>query len=187
MQRQIEIWLLTTMLLSGALAHAQQSVAPVKASAQSATTLPANSEPLEIKLVRSKVVLVDGREVLQDATLAKPGEILEEVATYTNKSRTILKRVEATLPVPANTVLLIESIRPGNAKASIDGRCFSVPPLKRKVKQANGVEIEQTIAADEYRYLRWYPGDLAAGKSLAFSARFKVSDDNGLAAFQTGK
>jgi hypothetical protein len=49
-------------------------------------------------------------------------------------------------------------------------------PLKRKVKQANGVEVEQPVATSEYRYLRWYPGEIGAKQSIAFSAQFRVAD-----------
>lgn len=148
------------------------------ATAQKATSDAARgaAEPLQIKLVRSKVVLENGREVMQSAAVAKPDEILEDAATYTNTSKSALKSVEATLPVPPNTELVVASVNPTNAKASIDGKRFSKLPLTRKVRQSNGVEVEQTVPVSEYRYLRWYPGELAPGKSLTFSARFKVAN-----------
>ena len=172
-------------------AHAQTPSAPGTATRQVAAKSLGNSEPLEIKLVRSKVVLVDGKETLQSAAIAKPGDILEEVATYSNKSRLPLKGLEATLPIPPHTDLLMASIKPGTAKASIDGTQFSTLPLKRRVKRANGQEVEQPIPVSEYRYLRWYAGELAAEKTLVVSARFKVlndnTNDNSLAVSPTGK
>lgn len=148
------------------------------AMAQKATSDAARgaAEPLQITLVRSKVVLENGREVMQSAAVAKPDEILEEVATYTNISRSALKSVEATLPVPANTELIMASVKPSTAKASLDGKSFSKIPLTRKVRQSNGVEVEQPVPLSEYRYLRWYPGELLPGKPAAFSARFKVAN-----------
>lgn len=134
-------------------------------------------DPLQIKLVRSKVVIESGKEVLQSASVAKPGEILEEVAAYTNNSKSALKKLEATLPVPANTELVLASIKPASAKASVDGKIFANIPLVRRVKQSNGVELETPVPLNEYRYLRWYPGELAPAQSMIFSARFKVSDD----------
>ena len=134
------------------------------------------TDPLQIKLVRSKVVQDKGREVMESAATAKPGEVLEEVATYTNTSKTSLKNLEATLPVPPNTELVMASIKPAAAKASTDGKTFTTMPLMRKVKQANGVEVEMPVPLSEYRYIRWYPGELAPDKPLAFSARFKVAD-----------
>jgi len=145
-------------------------------SASGAHAQKAVTDPLQIKLVRSKVVQDKGREVMESAVTARPGEVLEDVATYTNTTKAALKNVEATLPVPANTELVMASIKPAAAKASTDGKTFSTMPLKRKVKQANGVEVETPVPLSEYRYLRWYPGELAPDKPLAFSARFKVAD-----------
>ncbi len=141
-----------------------------------ATAQKVASEPLQVKLVRSKIVLESGREVVQSAAIATPGDILEEIATYTNTSKAPLKSVEATLPIPANTELVMASIKPATAKASIDGKNFLKIPLIRKVRQANGVEVEQPVPLGEYRYLRWYPGELAPDKPMSFSARFKVEN-----------
>ena len=148
------------------------------AMAQRATSdrQPAAADPLQIKLVRSKVVLDRGREVQESASVAKPGEILEEVATYTNTSRSALKNLEATLPVPANTELVMASVKPANVHASADGKAFATLPLVRKMRQPGGVEVDQPVPLAEYRYLRWYPGELAPGKSMSFSARFKVAN-----------
>ena len=136
------------------------------------------ADPLQIKLVRSKVVLENGREAMQSAVVAKPGDILEETATYSNTSKAALRSLEATLPVPANTELVMASVKPTNAKASTDGKNFSSLPLTRKVRQANGVEVEQPVPLSEYRYLRWYPGELGAEKSMSFSARFVVANSS---------
>ncbi|MCY7387485.1 MAG: hypothetical protein LH481_05370 [Burkholderiales bacterium] len=158
-----------------------------EATAQkAAATVQTVAEPLQINLVRSKVVLDGSREVLESAAVAKPGEILEEVATYTNTSKAALKKLEATLPVPPNTELVMASVKPSNAKASTDGKTFSALPLTRKIKQANGVEVELPVPLSEYRYLRWYPGELAPNKPISFSARFKVADSP-VAANNAGK
>lgn len=149
----------------------------VMPSALAQKTPPARAEePLQISLVRTKIVTENGKEVSQSASTAKPGDVLEETATYKNTSKAALGKVEATLPVPPNTELVMASLKPANAKASVDGKVFSDLPLKRKLRQANGVEVEQAVPLAEYRYLRWFPGSLAAGQSLSFSARFKVSD-----------
>lgn len=135
-----------------------------------------NSNPLEITLSRSKIIVENGKEVLQKADIAKPGDIFEEVATYKNTSSGALKDFVPMLPVPPNTELILGSIKPSNAKASTDGKTFSEMPLKRKLRQPNGVEVEQPVPLSDYRYLRWYPGEIGAGKSQVFSARFKLSD-----------
>ena len=132
--------------------------------------------PLEIKLARRKVIVIDGKETTQNAITAKPGDMLEDVATYTNKSGGVLKVPQVSLPVPQNTEIILNSVKPASAFASTDGVNFSPIPLMTKVKQANGVEVEQSAALSQYRFLRWYPGQLAAGQSLVYSTRFKVSD-----------
>ena len=173
---------LITLASISCFAVAAQTTAPKTAiSAQAAQPKGAATsvtvEPLEIKLERAKIVSADNKETRLSAAIAKPGEILEETATYTNKSAAALKGLEATLPVPVNTELVMGSVSPANARASTDGENFSTIPLTRKIKQANGVEVEQAVPLSEYRYLRWYPGELAAQKSLAFSARFKIASD----------
>ena len=135
-----------------------------------------NTNPLEITLARTKIAIENGKEVSQKADIAKPGDVIEDVVTYRNSSPGALKNFVPMLPVPPNTELILGSIKPSNAKASTDGKTFSDMPLKRKVRQANGVEVEQPVPLSDYRYLRWYPGEIGAGKSQVFSARFKLSD-----------
>lgn len=146
------------------------------AAAQKAVTKSAADNPLDIRLERSKVVIVAGKESLQNASTAKPGDVLQDLATYTNKSSRKLSGVVATLPVPLNTELVMNTVTPA-ARASVDGTNFFAVPLKRKVKQANGVEVEQAVALTEYRYLRWYPGELGPKQSVVFSAQFRVAED----------
>jgi uncharacterized repeat protein (TIGR01451 family) len=134
-----------------------------------------NDSPLVVKLERRKVQLVAGKELLQTAETAKPGDVLEEIATYTNRSSAPLAGVEATLPVPANTQLVPSSVNPPNARASVDGVTFSPMPLRRTVRLADGTAVEREVPAGEYRFLRWYPGKLDAKQSLAFGARFRVN------------
>jgi uncharacterized repeat protein (TIGR01451 family) len=153
------------MVLTVALAaHAQAPTQPASGSVES-------------KLEVNKVVLKDGKEVLEGAGTAKPGDVLRYTASYVNKGRTGVTNLEATLPIPPNTELIIDSIKPAGAKASTGGSNFSDVPLKRKVRQANGAEFEQVVPAREYRSLRWYPGALAAGATVSFTAQVKVLDD----------
>jgi hypothetical protein len=147
-----------------------------KTTPQKAATQSTADSALDIRLDRRKVVIFAGKESLQNASTAKPGDVLQDLATYTNKSSRVLSGVEATLPVPANTELMLNSVSPSTAHASVDGTNFFAMPLKRKVKQANGVEVEQAVALSEYRYLRWYPGELGPKQSIVFSAQFRVAD-----------
>ena len=82
------------------------------------------------------------------------------------------------LPIPANTEYVAGSAKPGAAKASVDAHAFGALPLKRRVVR-DGKEVEESVPLREYRYLRWYPGELAADQSVSFTARVKVLEDTG--------
>lgn len=151
---------------------------PGLVQAQSGATAPQKSalpEPVQVTLERKKVSLADGKEVLVSAASAKPGEVIEETATYTNRSKRTF-RVDATLPVPAYTELVLGSARPTNVTVSIDGTTFARPPLRKKVQQPNGVVVEQTVPVSEYRFLRWSGIELGPEKSFNVAARFRLSD-----------
>jgi uncharacterized repeat protein (TIGR01451 family) len=137
----------------------------------------AGAGAVDSKLDVNKVVIKDGKEVLEPATAARPGDVLQYVANYSNKGKSGVTNLEATLPIPPNTELIIDSVKPAGAKASTGGSAFGDVPLRRKVRQANGAEFEQVVPAREYRSLRWYPGALAAGATVSFTARVKVVDD----------
>ncbi len=155
------------------VAYAQ--LAPAKAPVAKLAPA-ANADQLKVDLKRTKIVKAASGETSAPADTAKPGDILEEIATYTNQSGGVLKQVQPRLPVPLNTELVMASVKPANAMASTDGINFSAIPLKRKVKQANGVEVETPVPLSEYRYVRWSPVELASQKSFAVSARFKVAN-----------
>ena len=116
----------------------------------------------------------DGKEALEAADSAKPGDILQYSAVYANKTAKKFRDLEATIPVPPYTAYVPGSTRPAGAKASLDGQSFQAIPLRRKVKQADGKEVMQLVPYAEYRFLRWYPGNLSADQELKFSARVKV-------------
>lgn len=148
----------------------------VHAQKAAPATAQAAANPLQIKLVRTKVAVENGAEVMQNADLAKPGDMLQEIATYTNTSKGALKNVQATLPVPLYTEFVLASANPATALASTDGVTFAKMPLSRKVRQPNGVTVEQPVPISEYRYLRWAAGELQPDKPVSFSARFKLSN-----------
>jgi hypothetical protein len=136
-----------------------------------------STEPLIVTLERKKIVITGGRESMVSAEVAKPGDVLFEVATYTNRTKKALGGFQATLPVPQNTELVEGTAEPNGALASVDGKNFSPMPLKRKAKQANGVEIEQLVPLVEYRYLRWPQGEIGPEKAVRYSARFRVNQE----------
>ena len=120
----------------------------------------------------------DGKETLGDAQAARPGDLIEYTATYRNTGKQPVRNLEATLPIPANTEYVAGSAKPGAAKASVDAHAFGALPLKRRVVR-DGKEVEESVPLREYRYLRWYPGELAADQSVSFTARVKVLEDTG--------
>lgn len=132
------------------------------------------TDALSVGLTHQKVATVEGKEALVNANSAKPGDVIEYRATYRNESSKLLQSVEATLPVPAGTAVLPTSLAPG-AMASVDGAGFQPIPLKRKMKQPNGKEIEVLVPYAEYRFLRWKVGSLDAGKAAVYVARVKVN------------
>ena len=122
-------------------------------------------------------VNAEGKEVAEQARSAKPGDVLEYVADYTNRGKNTAKSLEATLPIPAGTEYLPDSARPAPSLASADGTTFLQLPLKRKVRQADGTLVEQPLPYAQYRFLRWPARDLGAGKNLLYSTRVKVLAD----------
>ena len=146
--------------------------------AQTAAPKPLAQKPdIESVLTAKKVEIADDKkERLIEAKTAKPGEVIEYVATYTNKGKTAVRDVVATLPIPADTILLRNTPRPATATASVGDAKFAAIPLKRKVKLPSGKEEEIEIPVSEYRALQWSLGELAAGKSVVVSARVRVSD-----------
>ena len=129
-----------------------------------------------VLLKGEKIILgTDGKEAREPATQAKPGDVIEYTATYSNKGRSAVKNVVATLPIPQDTDYQGASAKPGNAQAATADGQYRAMPLKRKVKQADGKEVEQDIPLTEYRNLRWQVGELAAGKEFVASTRVRIS------------
>ena len=132
--------------------------------------------PLESRLDARKVVVEAGAERLVDAKDAKPGDVIEYVATYRNTGKEPIRNLQATLPIPAETEWLSGSARPAGAQASLDGQAFAATPLKRKVKRGTQ-EAEEEVPLREYRALRWRLAELGPGKSATYTARVRVIDD----------
>jgi len=132
--------------------------------------------PLESRLDARKVVVESGAERLVDAADAKPGDVIEYVATYRNNGREVIRDLQATLPIPRETEWIAGSARPSGAQASLDGRSFANLPLKRKVVKS-GQAVDEDVPLREYRALRWRLAELAPGKSATYTARVRVVDD----------
>ena len=116
-----------------------------------------------------------GRESMESADHAKPGDVLEYRATYRNPSDAGVKQLDATLPIPSGTEYLAKSADPAPAMASLDGHTFAPLPLTRRVRLEDGREVVREVPASEYRSLRWSFDTLAAHGQKSVRARVKVT------------
>jgi len=131
---------------------------------------------VESRLTQAKVIRgSDGKERLESAATAKPGEVIEYRAAYSNKAKEPARNLEATLPVPLGLEYVPGTTSPVGALASIDNVKFEAIPLKRMVKQADGRLVEREVPTTEYRALRWKLGSLEAGKDTVVAARMRVA------------
>ncbi|MEY4730150.1 MAG: hypothetical protein RL020_1308 [Pseudomonadota bacterium] len=135
-------------------------------------------DDLAITMTQSRVVMQDGKEATEPAEAAKPGDVIEYAAEYRNKSTKSLGAVMAIIPIPLGTEYLPDTAKPNVAFASLKGDKYEAVPLKRKVKQADGKEVEQLVPYSEYRFVRWSVGDMAPGKSQKYSLRVKLENNS---------
>lgn len=129
---------------------------------------------LKLNLKAFKVVKKGNQETLVAAEKVKPKEIVEYQVNYFNSGARTLKNISATLPIPAALEYLPGTASPLGARASLDGKTFAAMPLKRKMKAADGTEKTVLVPYSEYRFLRWFHGDLGPNKSTLVSARAKL-------------
>ncbi len=129
------------------------------------------SSTLSAKLVEKS----GSKTVLSKAEKAKPGDVVEYRAVYANKGGAPAKQLLATVPIPANTTLILNTAEPSNAQGSLDGVTFATLPLMRKVTQPNGAVQEVPAALAEYRALRWDVGTLDAGQQAEVSLRVRIN------------
>ena len=128
-----------------------------------------------VNLEAKKVVTAaDGKESLESAAKAKPGDFIQYEAAYRNTSGDAVKNVQATVPVPDGLAFAADSAKPAGALASTDGKNFEPMPLMRTVKKADGTTEKQPVSLSEYRALRWTISELPAGASKTVSLRAKV-------------
>ncbi len=141
------------------------------ASASFALAAPAVTSELQA----FKVVEKEGKSALVAADKVAPGDVIEYRVEYRNQSKSAVKDLDATLPMPTGLTVLTDSLRPLQARASVDGRTFGPMPLRRRVKNADGTVSIVTIPASQIRFLRWTVPQLEAGKSISFAARARIN------------
>lgn len=143
-----------------------------------ATAFSADQPVVNVTLSSHRVTKnASGVESITSAEAAKPGEIIEYLATYKNSGNAAAGRMQGILPVPDEMEFVPDSARPAGAHASSDGKNYSSIPLTRKVKLANGTIVNREVPVTEYRSLRWNLQDLAPGASVTVRARMKIKDN----------
>ncbi len=134
----------------------------------------ARRNDIDVKLVQNKVTRQDGADRLVAIDQIAPGDVIQYEATYSNTTQRAVHGLKADLPIPLNTQYVMESAQPRNVLASTDGATYAPSPLKRKIRNANGVVEEREVPVSEYRHLRWELGELPGGKSVTVVARVRV-------------
>ncbi len=138
------------------------------------TTYAQEQNPVAVNLTAKKVVGKDGKEVLEPADKAKPGDVIQYEAVYRNSGQTAVKGLQATVPVPVGLTYVANSAKPAGALASLDGKTFQPIPLLREVKKPDGTTEKQPVPLAEYRALRWSIEPLEGGKEVAVQLRAAV-------------
>ncbi len=136
---------------------------------------PGASAAISASLQAFKVVpQKDGTEKLASADVAKPGDVIEYQATYSNEGKRAATNLNATLPIPAALSYVPNTASPGGFLASTDAQNFAPAPLKRAVKDKDGKTVMVMVPFLEYRALRWNVKQLAPGADFKVSARASV-------------
>lgn len=124
---------------------------------------------------------LDGKEVLETATQAAPGQIMEYRLTFTNHGETAVRGLKVVDPIPTHTTFIGASNFTDAAavfEVSIDGgKTFETEPVVRYEKQPDG-ELKQIIIPPErYTHLRWNVEDVlgASGARQQYSYRVLVN------------
>lgn len=130
--------------------------------------------PVAVNLTAAKVVPKNGKETLQPADKAKPGDVIQYEAVYSNAGATAVQGLQATVPVPEGLTFVADSAKPAGAQASLDGKNFQPIPLMREVKKVDGMTVKQDVPLAEYRALRWSIESLDPGKKVAVQLRATV-------------
>ena len=129
---------------------------------------------VKVDLKQFKVVDVNGKQTLQSADKAKPGEVIQYVATYHNTAKTPAKNVVGTIPVPNGMEYTPDAnLKAPDMAAAADGK-FAPLPLKHKVTR-NGAQVEEVLPYSAYRSLQWRIGTMEPGQKVELKANVKLA------------
>ena len=116
--------------------------------------------------------------MLKPASQAKPGDLLQYKAVYTNKGDSAAGHLLANLPIPAGTTLQANGIDPAGPQASVDSRQFAPMPLMHDVVGKDGKSHHEPVPMSDIRALRWDLGTLAPQQSRSVQARVEVNSQS---------
>ncbi len=150
-------------------------VAACAVAAVSAPAIALADGAVRVALTAQRVTTANGHEALVPAEKARPGDVIEYRATYTNDGTSTARQLVATLPIPAGLEYVGGTAAPTVVEASLDGRTFAPVPLKRRERTSDGRVVVREVPASEYRWLRWPVGTLGAKRSYSVVARARVT------------
>jgi uncharacterized repeat protein (TIGR01451 family) len=151
--------------------HSSAFQRPLLAAFLVACIIYAHAADLETRLTASRVTGSGAAEQFSDAALAAPGDTIRYVATFTNNAAEPLRELTASLPIPQNLVLHLDSVQPAATEGSTDGKTFV--PLSRLLRPKS--EGGLGVAPAAIRVLRWAPRDIAAAASFSVEARATIT------------
>ena len=119
----------------------------------------------------------DGREQFEEASAARPGDLLEYRLTYSNTESAPVSGLLVSGPVPTGTHYLAgsaRSLKRATVRFSSDGGAsWQRAPLKRK--GADGKDV--IVPPEQYTHVQWTSGlPLEKGKPQRFIYRVQVED-----------
>jgi len=122
-----------------------------------------------------------GNEVVERATQAAPGDVMEYRLIFTNNSDSPVKGLKVTDPVPVHTSFVAQSAHTeaeASFMVSIDGGItFEKTPVTRIETQSDGTQKKVIIPPEQYTHLRWDVKDVldSDGESQVYAYRVIVN------------
>jgi uncharacterized repeat protein (TIGR01451 family) len=170
MRRTALVWGLLCASWCTAL-HAQTSSPPSaaspKASAPSAAVAKPATSPIQTQFRALKVHFgKDGKEELENATDASPGDVIEYLAVHRNVSQRRLLNIDFAIPIPSGMTLWEGSIQPAS------GKWFAAQPASGAAKGKPAAERARVV---------WRVERLDPGQSVEVKLRVSIDPDPSLA------
>lgn len=129
----------------------------------------ATKEPLTVDFsVRKQVATEGGKAEWVAGQEAKPGDLLQYTAVYTNEGQGRLTGIKAVIPIPSEVTCMPETAQPTPTEASLDGVEF----LPWEVVLAAVADAQNPVSI---RSVRWSVSELPTGAKFEASVRAKVN------------